>query len=250
MPLILGTTITTAIQDAALRNILTVTGAEFRDSMYPVSNVYVSTDASTWTAATSITSWSDTQIVAVFSLTAGVPYYVKVVTSDTEEAQTSSVLVVGARLTRIAYDIYKAITEITAANGYAITWGSVNQPDMALQTFPSADITYSSEDATEEFNLGHLGFAVAEFVIRIRCKLSTTDAIPTHTIDAVYDIALHSLRRRMRALNLSGSLGLMMGHEAQIVYKRMERENHVAGDRFIPGDMLTFWNVQYYDRDN
>lgn len=252
MPLILGTSISTVVQDSAITGILTVTGDQFRENQYGISAVYVSIDATTWTKHTSITSWSNTVIVAVFSgLTAGTPYYTKVVSSDGEEAQTTTASVfIGARLSGIAYDIYKAITEITAANGYAVTWGSVNQPDMALQTYPSADITYRSEDALDSLGLGHLGFAVAEFQIRIRCKLATVDAIPNHTIDAMLDVALHALRQRMRALNVAGSLGKIVGVEAQIEYRRMEREIEKAGDRFIPGDMLTYWNVQYYDRDN
>jgi hypothetical protein len=62
------------------------------------------------------------------------------------------------------------------------------------------------------------------------------------------DTALYSLRKRMRAMMAAGTSS-MIGVESPIIYNRMEREIEHAGDRYIPGDMLTYWTVRYFDRD-
>lgn len=157
-----------------------------------------------------------------------------------------------ARLTTIAADIATGIGQITTAAGYGVTWGSVNQPDQALVTYPSAMIIYGGEQPIQALGLapGATGvFRNVEFKIIIRVALSSTAAVPIYSIDAQLDTALRALSKRMAKFIDGSAPGTYLGVDAFIEFAGAEREISRSGDVYIPSDLITRWNVKYMDRD-
>lgn len=147
----------------------------------------------------------------------------------------------GILLTDIAAEIAELIDDITIANGFTYDFGSINEPDMAHMRYPSADITYASEQVINDLVLAQYGFADAEFQIKIRSKLLTTEGAPLHAIDAEHDKIMHDIKHvfgvNRGALSLTGN--------PVITYKSFEKENAKAGDVFIPSALIIKWNVRY-----
>jgi hypothetical protein len=147
-----------------------------------------------------------------------------------------------ALLTTIAAELKTMLEYITVAHGYGVTFGSVNQPDMALMTYPSADITYTSENIVGDDAMAQYGFCDVEFQIKLRVKHSDAEEIPQHEIDADMDTLLDAVKTKF-GIN-SGALAIT-NKTTYIVYKGFEKEFAKSGDVFIPGVLITKWNVRY-----
>lgn len=157
-----------------------------------------------------------------------------------------------ARLTTIASDLATAIGQITTIAGYGVTWGSVNQPDQALQTYPSAVISYKSETNTEASAIAPGSIYVqteAQFEVLIRVALTSTASVPNYTVDAALDTALSALKRRFRKFFDGSAPGTSIGVDSYMEYTGYERVVEKSGDVFQPGDVQTRWTVKYMDRD-
>jgi hypothetical protein len=107
-----------------------------------------------------------------------------------------------ARLTSIATQLSTILAGLTTANGYSFDFGSINEADPALQSFPSAIITYTDE--VNAFGRGeglsYYSYADAEFQIKVRCELSVTEGAPLHAIDAEYDTVVSAMKRLLQSL--------------------------------------------------
>lgn len=98
MPVIFGTSVSAATYDSASGNV-TADGEAFADTEYSgVSKIEVSpAGENSWSAANSIVSWSDTQVIGKYTsgLSAGT-YDVRVTSSDGEVATLSDAFIVSA----------------------------------------------------------------------------------------------------------------------------------------------------------
>lgn len=146
-----------------------------------------------------------------------------------------------ARLSEIAAELKTQLETITTTAGYEITMGSVNEPDEARVVYPMAEITYIAEspDASKINNV--YGFADAEFRIRIRSKLLTVENSPVWAVDAEHDKVVAAMRKCFGINN--GALAL--SYNPVISYSGWEKEVHPSGDIFVPGAVITRWNVRY-----
>jgi hypothetical protein len=154
-----------------------------------------------------------------------------------------------ARLTDIAAEIAGLLQSITIANGFPFDFGTVNQPDQALCTFPSADITYSG-DAPESATQAAYGYDVAQFVIKLIPANPNSNAVsnpnggvptPVHAIDAIIDTVVAALKQRVRFqqgnLPISGN--------AYMIYKGFKKTVEKSGDIFRPDSVLFNLEVHY-----
>jgi hypothetical protein len=148
-----------------------------------------------------------------------------------------------ARLTSIATQLSTILAGLTTANGYSFDFGSINEADPALQSFPSAIITYTDE--VNAFGRGeglsYYSYADAEFQIKVRCELSVTEGAPLHAIDAEYDTVVSAMKQAFAAI-----LGVLpLDFEAVVSYRGFRKENDIGGDAFSPGSIITTWGVRY-----
>lgn len=145
-----------------------------------------------------------------------------------------------ARLTDIAAEIKTILQGITKTNGYSYDWGSVNQPDQALVTYPCADITYSEEKPDTSIPAAY-GYDECTFKVKIKCALSTTTDVPIHAIDAEYDKIMSDVKKVFRA-----NYGyLALSKNAVIAYQGFTKDISKSGDVFVPGDVIATFTVKY-----
>lgn len=145
-----------------------------------------------------------------------------------------------ARLTDIASEIAGMFSDITIENGFAYDWGSVNQPDQALVTYPCVDITYSEEKPDNEVQAAY-GYDTATFKAKIKCALAQTTAVPIHAIDAEHDKILSDVKKKFRA-----NYGYMaLAKNAVITYEGFTKDISKSGDVFVPGDVIATFSVKY-----
>lgn len=146
-----------------------------------------------------------------------------------------------ARLGDIAAELKTKLEAITTAAGYEITMGSVNEPDEARVTYPMAEITYIAESPDSSKINDLYGFAETEFRIRIKSKLLTVESSPVWAVDAEHDKVVAAMKKCFGINN--GALAL--AYNAVISYQGWEKEVHESGDVFVPGAVITRWNVRY-----
>jgi hypothetical protein len=138
-----------------------------------------------------------------------------------------------ARLTDIKAEIGAMLTGIS-------NFGSVNQPDLALCTFPCANITYKNEVPAGEYGSWH-GFDECDFEIELRDKVSSTPDVPLHSMDAVYDTDIANIKAKFRA-----SLGdLPLSGNAVLRYTGFRKEYDKVGDIFTPYKVIITCKVKY-----
>lgn len=135
------------------------------------------------------------------------------------------------------------IEGMTTAGGYNFDWGTVNEFDMTLQTFPSAEIFITRIDNLDLSNGGIHSNAYeneAFFEIRVRNQLSTETNDPNRNINTEFNKALDDL------LEVFGLHTAVQDAGAQyFMFNGMRREYENQGDRFIPGVMITTWRARY-----
>jgi hypothetical protein len=154
-----------------------------------------------------------------------------------------------ARLTDLAAEIAGLLQGITVANGYSFNMGTVNQPDLALVSYPAADISYS-DDRPETSTMAAYGFDVCNFAIKITPFNPNSNAVsnpgagqptPVHAIDQFIDQVIAAIKYRVRFqqgnLPLSGN--------AYMIYKGFKKTIEKAGDIFKPTSVVFNLEVHY-----
>ena len=152
-----------------------------------------------------------------------------------------TVLATDSMLNRIE-DAIKGKIEGMAKGTYRLTWGTVNEPDMAKQRFPSAEIHLVDEDNLDDPDGAWNGVYMQEctYEITVRVRLQKESSTPEYEIDKELNLALEDLKR------LFGT-EYMLGNStcAQIMYRGMRRVRDQAGDLLTPAHMVTTWRVSY-----
>jgi len=150
-------------------------------------------------------------------------------------------------LSKIEDGMYDLISGITIGDGYNFDWGTVNEPDTAKQTFPSAEIVLESENNLDETGGVWSGAYEQEaiFVIRVRTELSNEVDTPAYTINIELNKALEDLKK-LFGINYSVSDSC-----DTIMYRGMIRTVDRSNDILRPAYMDTRWRVAYtQDRTN
>ncbi len=144
-------------------------------------------------------------------------------------------------LTEIEYGIKTHIEAMVIADSYNFDWGTVNEPDVKKQTFPSAEVFVESEECMDEEDgvwAGGYNQHVT-FVIRVRTELDNKEDIPAYAINREHNKALEDLKR------LFGNHYVVSNHCDLIMYKGMTRVIDRANDMMRPSYMDTRWLVKY-----
>jgi len=158
-----------------------------------------------------------------------------------------TVLATAPIVTRIEDGMYDMIAGMTKG-AYNFDWGTVNQPDMAKQEFPSAEIMLVEETNLDEEDGAWANAYMNEamFNIVVRARLSQEVNIPIYEINKELNLALDDLKK---LFGTTYSTGVSIGD--QIMYRGMERIIEPQGDLFIPKRMVTHWRVTYtQDRES
>ena len=146
-----------------------------------------------------------------------------------------------ARLTEIAREMKQMLEDISVANGFEIDMGTVNENDQALIKYPSAEITYTDEDPDTSTLNAIYGHALARFRIKIKAELLSVEQQPVWAIDEFYDQVIAAMKKKFG--ENEGALALT--YTPLITYDGFAKEVAPSGDVFIPGAVITRWNVRY-----
>ncbi len=146
-----------------------------------------------------------------------------------------------ARLTEIALEMKHLLEDISVANGYEIDMGSVNENDQALIKYPSAEITYMEETPDSSTLNAIYGHAIAKFLIKIKAELLSVEQQPVWAIDEFYDQVIAAMKKKFG--ENEGELALT--YTPLITYDGFTKEVAPSGDVFVPGAVITRWNVRY-----
>ena len=144
-------------------------------------------------------------------------------------------------LTRIEIGMKEAIEGMKPGT-YNFDWGTVNEPDMAKQDFPSALITVEEEEnVDEESGASALDYLnVVRFLVVVRARLQEEHNIPLYEINKELNLALDDLKKLFGITH-----SVAVGACDQVMYEGMTREIERSGDLFIPKRMITRWRVDY-----
>ncbi len=145
-------------------------------------------------------------------------------------------------LTRIQEGLETRIAAISKSDGYFTNWGSVNEPDVAKQEFPSAEILFDNEDCLDETNGAWSGAynQEANFIIRIRASLANEEQIPLYEINKELNKALEDLKRCF-GINYTASEDAC----ENVMYQGAQRITDNSNDIFRPAYIDTRWLVKY-----
>jgi hypothetical protein len=125
---------------------------------------------------------------------------------------------------------------------YFFTWGTVNDPDMARQEFPSAEIMLLEEENLDEDTGAHSGAymnrATYEIVVRARLPQEVTSGLQVYEINEELNKALSDLKK-LFGINYNLSACFV------VRYQRMRREREPQGDLLIPKRMIAEFTVDY-----
>lgn len=144
-------------------------------------------------------------------------------------------------LTTIETAMYDAIA--AAVEGpYFFTWGTINEPDMAKQEFPSAEIQLIEEDNLDIEGGANSGAYQnkANFEIIVKARLGNEVMSGTQ----VYEIH-KELNKALSDLKKIFGVNYNLGGCYVIMYKGMRREFEPMGDLLVPKRMITMWSVWY-----
>jgi hypothetical protein len=134
------------------------------------------------------------------------------------------------------------ITEIARLIRTIPSFGTINESDMALMSYPSADITYVRGDIVGDDSLAQFGFEDVEIRIKLRVELNEAESNPQHEIDAAMDTVLDSVKTVL----LANEGGFKLSNRTSyIAYRGFEKEMSKSGDVFVPGILITKWNLRY-----
>ena len=144
-------------------------------------------------------------------------------------------------LTAIEEGMATLISGMTKGGGYYYDWGSVNELDKAVMTYPAAQIEVVNEenldDETGAWSQTYL--QAAYYSIRVWTRLVEEMPAPYWEIDKELNMALDDLKKLFGVnYHVSDKCDLIM-------YKGMTREVIRTGDIFVPKSMLTQWRITY-----
>jgi hypothetical protein len=150
-------------------------------------------------------------------------------------------------LTQIENSLAEAISSIKQSNGYYNDWGSINEPDVAKQDFPSAEIILESEECLDE-TTGAWSQSYnqeATFLIQVRACNDNEEDIPVYEINKKLNSALEDLKK------LFGTFYTISGNCELIMYRGSLRMQDPNNDIFRPSYLHTRWLIKYtQDRKN
>ena len=144
-------------------------------------------------------------------------------------------------LSKIETKMAEQISGMSLGAGYYFEWGSVNEPDIAKQQFPSAEIVVESELNLDEKE-GAWSQAYeqeASFLIKVRVTLDNETERPLYEVNTELNKALEDLKRLFgRNYTVSDSCETIM-------YRSMQRVTDKGNDIFRPAYLETRWLVRY-----
>ena len=144
-------------------------------------------------------------------------------------------------LSKIEAAMAEHIEGMSVGDGYYSDWGSVNEPDISKQEFPSAEILVESEACLDEKEgvWSQVYEQEANFLIRVRVALDNEVETPLYEINAELNKALEDLKRLFgRNYTVSDSCETIM-------YRGMQRLVDKGNDIFRPAYLETRWLVRY-----
>lgn len=144
-------------------------------------------------------------------------------------------------LTAIETAMASNIAGMTTSKGYYLNWGTVNEPDIAKQEFPSAEIVFQTEECLDETDAAWSGAynQEATYLIRVRAALENEEVIPLYKINEVLNRALCDLKK------LFGTSYTVSDRCETIMYKSAIRVTDNSNDIFRPSYLDTQWTVKY-----
>lgn len=144
-------------------------------------------------------------------------------------------------LTKIEDAMKDGIEGLTKGSGYYFDWGTVNEPDVAKQRLPSAEIYVDTEDNDDsESGAWSRGYSnSATFVIKVRAGLQNEESTPAYEINKELNKCLDDLKRYF-GINYTVSDSC-----ETIMYRGMKRVVDQIGDVLRPKYMTTEWLVRY-----
>jgi hypothetical protein len=150
-------------------------------------------------------------------------------------------------LTKIEEGIESYILTIRRSTDYYFDWYTVNETDVASQTFPSAEIFIDSEECQdEEDGVWAGGYNQHVYLtIRVRMETANEETNPTYDINKELNKALDDLKRMFgNQYTVSDSCDTMM-------YKGMIRVLDRSNNILRASYMDTQWFIKYtQDRKN
>jgi hypothetical protein len=133
------------------------------------------------------------------------------------------------------------IGDMTQGDGYYFDWGSVNEPDVAKQIFPSAEIMLVNETCRDDtdgvWSQGYEQECI--YTIRVRVALDNEEVTPLYEINKNLNQALDDLKK------LFGKNHSLSDACETIMYVGMNRVVDMSNDIFRPRYMDTQWRVRY-----
>jgi hypothetical protein len=144
-------------------------------------------------------------------------------------------------LTAIERGMSDKIGSIKKTAGYYLDWGSVNEPDVAKQVFPSAEIILENEECIDETDTAWSGAynQEATYLIRVRASLPNEEVVPVYKINEILNKALTDLKK------LFGTRYVVSDRCDTIMYRGAQRVVDGSNDIFRPAYLETRWLVKY-----
>lgn len=158
-----------------------------------------------------------------------------------------TVLATDSMLNRIE-DSIKSKIEGMKKGTYRFTWGTVNEPDMVKQRFPSAEVRLVEESNIDDpdgaWASTYMNECTYEITVRVRLQKETNT--PEYEVDKELNLALEDLKRLF-----GNEYSLGNSTCAMIMYRGMRRVKDLSGDMLMPSHMVTTWRVTYtQDRED
>lgn len=144
-------------------------------------------------------------------------------------------------LTKIETEMAERIAALRQADGYFLDWGTVNEPDVAKQSFPSAEIMLDYEACIDDTDTAWSdGYnQEAHYIIRVRGALANEENTPYYEINKVLNMAVEDLKR------LFGINYTVSDSCETIYYQGAQRVSDRSNDIFRPAYVETQWLVKY-----
>lgn len=144
-------------------------------------------------------------------------------------------------LTAIEEAMAEKIAAMSISDGYYLDWGTVNEPDVTKQEFPSAEIVLESEDCIDDTDSAwsQAYNQEATYLIRVRAVLDNEEVTPLYKINQILNRALSDLKR------LFGIHYVVSDRCEMIMYQGSVRVTDYSNDIFRPAYLDTRWLVKY-----
>ena len=143
--------------------------------------------------------------------------------------------------TNIKTQLKEIISNITVDAGYNYDWGPVNQKNYSLlvsPAFPRCELYFTEDNKDENANANaYSNYLNCE--IRIGNKLTFSSLSPEYDIEDILFSALDDLKS---AFGKNPSLNDTCDF---IQYKSASKEMSSISDQWIPGKLITKWEIRY-----